>query len=65
MSRELKKLQDILEEFSPRRFQEAEENGYEWTDMLFRSALKELKEIYASKEEKIADGKEWDETKKE
>jgi hypothetical protein len=65
MSRELKKLQDFLGEFSPRRIQEAEEeNGYEWTDMLIRSALKELKK-YASKEEKIVDEKEWDETKKE
>jgi hypothetical protein len=64
MSRELKKLENFLGEFSPREIQEAEENGYEWTDMLIRSALKELKK-YGSKEEKIEDEEEWDETKED
>jgi hypothetical protein len=65
MSRELKRIQNFLEQFSPSEIQEAEEeNGYEWTDMLIRSALKELKK-YDCKKEEIADGKEWGETKKE
>jgi hypothetical protein len=65
MSRELKRIQNFLEQFSPSEIQEAEEeNGYEWTDMLIRSALKEVRK-YDCKKEIVADGKEWDETKKE
>jgi hypothetical protein len=65
MSRQLKKLQDILEELSPSQFPGAGEDGYEWKDVVLNSILEELKEIYASEEEKIAAGKEWNETKKE
>jgi hypothetical protein len=65
MDSESKKLQRILEALWPIRFPGAGEDVDEWKDEVLNTILEELKEIYASEEEKVAAGKEWDETKKE
>jgi hypothetical protein len=64
MDSESKKVQRILEALWAIRFPGAGEDVDEWKDVVLNTILEELKEIYAS-EEKVAAGKEWDETKKE
>jgi hypothetical protein len=65
---ERKRIQEIFNEIweaiVPRFFPEVKDDD-ELADCLLNEILEELKEKYALKEEKVAAGKEWDETKKE
>jgi hypothetical protein len=65
---ERKRVQEIFDEFweaiVPRFFPEVKDDDG-LADYVLDSILEELKEKYALEEEKIAAGKEWNETKKE
>jgi hypothetical protein len=58
MDSEPKKAQRILEALWTIRFPGAGEDVDEWKDVVLNTILEELKEIYASEEEKVAAGKE-------